>query len=451
MVETKYGKISGIELEGYTVYKGIPYARAPIGELRFKRPRKPEHWEDVYIADHFQPKCMQAGRQIGTFYDREFYSNPDFAVDMSEDCLYLNIWVPRKRRQACPVAIYIHGGAFMGGAGSELPFDGGEFAKRDVILVTINYRLGVFGFFCHPLITDASDRTCGNYGLWDQMSAVEWVQDNITAFGGDPDNITLFGQSAGAMSLQILALSPLMKGKYHQMILQSGGGYRLPMETCRSLESAFAIGEALLKELGMEEYAWKHSNTERQHALRLLYETPAEQIMDAAGRVIGMSFSNGTGIPFIPVIDKVILNSDINELMERGEFHKLPYILGANSEDMTVDMEKERTPETNMMHLANANLAKMINRKKDAQAYVYYFSRQLPGDDSGAFHSAELWYVFGTLQYCWRPLTEQDRTLSNEIMDYWTNFMHTGNPNGDNLPNWETYSDEHPDIKFFDI
>ncbi len=165
MVETKYGKISGIELEGYTVYKGIPYARAPIGELRFKRPRKPERWEDVYIADHFQPKCMQAGRQIGTFYDREFYSNPDFAVDMSEDCLYLNIWVPRKRRQACPVAIYIHGGAFLGGAGSELPFDGGEFAKRDVILVTINYRLGVFGFFCHPPITDASDRTCGNYGL----------------------------------------------------------------------------------------------------------------------------------------------------------------------------------------------------------------------------------------------------------------------------------------------
>lgn len=171
--------------------------------------------------------------------------------------------------------------------------------------------------------------------------------------------------------------------------------------------------------------------------------------MGAAGNVIGRSFSNGTGIPFIPVIDKVILNGDINDLMERGKFHKLPYILGSNSEDMTVDPEKERTPETNMMHLANANLAQMINREKNAKAYVYYFSRQLPGDDRGAFHSAELWYVFGTLQYCWRPFTEQDRALSNEIMDYWTNFMHSGDPNGVNLSDWKTYSDEHPEIKAF--
>lgn len=450
MVETKYGKISGIEQENYTVYKGIPYAKAPVGELRFKRPQKPESWSGVYAAENFREKSMQRGRQVGSFYDKEFYSNPNFSVDMSENCLYLNIWVPKKRSENCPVAIYVHGGAFMSGAGSNLPFDGEGFAKKGIILVTINYRLGVFGFLCHPLLIDEAVGACGNYGLWDQIAALEWVRDNIAAFGGDPENITLFGQSAGAMSLQILALSPQAEGKYRQMILQSGGGYNFPIETCRTLDAAFEIGEAVLKELGMEEKAWMHSKAERQRALQLFYDSSTERIMEAAGKVIGMSFANGTGIPYIPVIDKIILNGGINELMERGEFHKVRYILGSNSEDMTVDMNKKRTPETNKMHIANVNFSQMVNRDKEAQAYVYYFSRQLPGDDSGAFHSAELWYVFGTLQYCWRPLTEKDRMLSDEIIGYWANFMRSGSPNGIDLSEWRTCTDEYPNVKIFD-
>lgn len=451
MIETKYGRVSGIEREGYTVYKGIPYAKAPIGKLRFKQPQKPESWNGIYVADHYRAQGMQRGRQIGDFYDKEFYSNPDFFVETSEDCLYLNIWVPKGRSGKYPVAIYVHGGAFLGGAGSNVPFDGEEYAKRGIILVTINYRLGVFGFLCHPLLMDETNGFCGNYGLWDQIAALDWVRENIADFGGDPDNITLFGQSAGAMSLQILALSPQTEGKYKQMILQSGGGYKLPMVTYRTMEFAFDMGEAVLKELGMEDKGWVYSETERQRALQLFYDTSAERLMEAAGNVIGMSFANGTGIPFVPVIDKVILNGDAYELMERGEFHKVRYILGANSEDMAVDLNEKRTLETNKMHIANINYAQMVNQDNDAQAYVYYFKRQLPGDDSGAFHSAELWYVFGAFQYCWRPLTEKDRVLSNEIMDYWTNFMRSGNPNGANLLKWQTYTDEDPYIKVFDI
>lgn len=452
IIETKYGKLSGIEAENYRVYRGVPYAKPPVGNLRFQRPQKPEPWEGVYQADHFRAKSMQRGRQVGSFYDREFYSNPDFDVDMSEDCLYLNIWTPKKEGKKYPVAIYVHGGAFMGGAGSNLPFVGEAFAKREVILITINYRLGMLGFLCHPLLNgDSEGDICGNYGLWDQIAALDWVRENIAAFGGDPENITLFGQSAGAMSLQILALSPFAEGKYQKMILQSGGGLQNPLMDYRLVEKAYEVGEDLLEALGMEPHAWERNAQEKRRAMELLHETPVEQMMEAAGTVIGKSFQKGTGIPFLPVVDGVLLGSDGNDLMREGKFAKVPFILGANAEDITVDMEKERSQETNQMHLANVRFAHLVNDAGEPSAYVYYFSRQLPGDESGAFHSAELWYVFGSLEYCWRPLTEEDRQLSDRMMDYWVNFMYTGNPNGDNLAEWRPCTREDSYVQVLDV
>lgn len=453
IIETKYGKISGVENDDYTVYKGVPYAKPPVGALRFQKPEKPKPWEGIYAADHFQPKSIQREPVPGAFYTKEFYSHPDFVTETSEDCLYLNLWVPKQKgNEKFPVALWVHGGAFMGGAGSNLPFDGREYAKRGIILVTINYRLGFFGFFAHPLLAEISpDHCCGNYGLWDQIAALSWVRENIGAFHGDAGNITLFGQSAGAMSLQLLAVSPVTEGKYKQMILQSGGGYNNPFLDFSTMEEAGARGEAVLEALGIKDKAWQHSEAEKKKALELLYNSTVEELTAAVEPVIARSFQEQTGIPFQPVIDGVLLPESCNACIDAGKFHKVPCILGSNSEDMAVSMETERSPETSVLHGANVRLAQIINADGDGSAYVYYFSRQLPGDDSGAFHSAELWYMFGTLGYCWRPMTDQDQALSARMLDDWSQFMHTGNPNRPGAPVWEACTVQNPAYNLYDI
>lgn len=453
IVSTKYGNICGIEQDYCTVYKGVPYAKPPIGTLRFQRPQKPQPWKGVYNADHFRPKSIQRKPVEGDFYTKEFYSNPEFMTESNEDCLYLNLWVPKqKRNEKFPVAIWIHGGAFLGGAGSNLPFDGQAYAKRGIILVTINYRLGFFGFFCHPLLLENSpDNCCGNYGLWDQVAALSWVRENIEAFHGDRNNITLFGQSAGAMSLQLLAVSPVTEGKYQHMILQSGGGYDNPFLKFPDMEEAGKKGEAVLEALGISGKSWKLSDLEKQRALKLLYNTSAEELTEAVGPVIARAFQTHSGIPFLPVIDGELVPGDCNERIEDGKYHEVNYILGSNSEDMAVSMETTRKAETSILHRANVSFAQRVNRNKNSSAYVYYFSRQMPGDDSGAFHSAELWYMFGTIQDCWRPMTAADQTLSARMMDDWSRFICTGNPNEPGSLAWEVCTEENPAYMVYTI
>ncbi|MBN2222982.1 MAG: carboxylesterase family protein, partial [Vallitaleaceae bacterium] len=288
IVNTKYGQIEGITIDGCEVFKGVPYAKPPIGPLRFQKPMKPEAWEGIYQAHHFQARSMQ-GPDRGGFYHKEFYSNPDFSVPMSEDCLYLNLWIPNKKLHSeanskLPVAIYVHGGAFLGGAGSNLPFVCNKLAEAGVIVITLNYRLGGFGFLCHPLLgVEGENEAGGNYGLWDQIAAISWVKENIEAFGGDSSNITVFGQSAGAMSLQTLALTESAEGLFQRMILQSGGGYKNPLAEYRSIERASDIAEDLLEELGIHHKEWKLSDEKRQQAKALLYETSSEEMMQAMG------------------------------------------------------------------------------------------------------------------------------------------------------------------------
>ena len=453
IVNTKYGKISGVEKDTCIVYKGIPYAKPPVGSLRFCKPQKPENWIEIYEARQYRARSMQRGVPKGSFYDKEFYSDPNYDTEVSEDCLYLNIWVPKKKRdEKFPVALWIHGGAFLNGGGSNLPFDGEEMTKRDVILVTINYRLGIFGFLCHPLLEDTDSVACsGNYGLWDQLEALNWVRENIGDFYGDPSNITLFGQSAGAMSLQILAVSPATEGKYQRMILQSGGGYNNPMKAYRTTEEAHEIGEYVLEELGIAGRLWKESQTKREEARRRLYSCTSQELLQAAGKAFRRSYEKQLGLPYLPVIDGELLQGDVNKLIAEGSYHKTSYILGANAEDLSVAMEAKRTQETNLMHRANVDFAQMVNNGGHARAYVYYFSRQLPGDDSGAFHSAELWYMFGSMKYCWRPFEEKDLELSKKMVDYWCNFMHNGNPNYENTDEWKCCTKENPYVEVFDI
>ena len=444
IVTTKYGKVEGLSQNGCDVFKGIPYAKPPVGPLRFRKPQKPERWEGIRTAEHFGNKSIQLGNPRETFYKKEFYSNPDFDVPISEDCLYLNIWVPQNRREKLPVAVYVHGGAFLGGAGSNLPFVCDELAKTGVIVVTVNYRLGALGFLCHPLLGVPGENAAGgNYGLWDQLEAITWVKENIAAFGGDEDNITVFGQSAGAMSLQALAVAPQSEGLFRRMILQSGGGYKNPLGEYRPAEQAETFGEDLLEALGIHNGEWRESGEKRQAAIKVLWETPTEELLKALETALAQAFIQHKGMPYVPVIDGELITDDGNRLIKEGKYLHIPYILGANGDDMTA-AEGERTPENNPMHAANMAYAQMV----DTDAYVYYFDRKLPGDDAGAFHSAELWYVFGSLKYCWRPLEKADFDLSRKMITYWSNFIKSGDPNSGDSGAWRPCTKADP---YFEI
>ena len=434
IVTTKYGKLEGVTERGCTVYKGVPYAKPPVGALRWRKPQPPEPWEGVRRADHFGAKSVQFGNPRDTFYKKEFYSNPEFEVPAGEDCLYLNIWAPEQPPEnKLPVAVYVHGGAFMGGAGSNLPFVCDALVKTGLVVVTINYRLGALGFLCHPLLGVPGENAAGgNLGLWDMLAAVRWVRENISAFGGDPDCVSVFGQSAGAMSLQALAVAPQSRGLWQRMALQSGGGYRNPLGEYRSIEAAEVFGDDLLEALGQPREAWKEDPEARAAAVKALWETPESELLPALQKALGMAFQYHRGMPYVPVIDGELLRADGNALIEAGEALELPYLLGCNGDDLTA-AKADPSPENSPMHRANVDYALRMKQP----CYVYYFDRKLPGDGAGSFHSAELWYVFGSLDYCWRPLEDRDRKLSERMVACWSNFFKTGDPNGAGLPRWE--------------
>lgn len=433
-VKTTKGLIEGIQEAGYQVYKGIPYAKPPVGDLRFHAPVEPEPWEGVKEAKTFPNMCPQRGHEPGEMYTIEFYENPDFMPGQSEDCLYLNVWTPDPSASPSvpvasppypvapppyPVAVWIHGGAFMGGFGSELEFDGEAYAKRGVILVTINYRLGVFGFLNHPWLAEEDEGGhCGNYGILDQIAALKWVQENIAAFGGDPERVTVFGQSAGAMSTQTLLSSPLTKGMIQRAILQSGGGYDNGLNRDMSVEEAMEVGKGFVTHTGAS-------------SLKELRAKSLEEINEAFGKTMMECFQSGKGLVFVPTIDGYVLPKGYNAILEEGLHPDIPYMLGSTANDIFVPKEDGGQPKKSNLHkgcLAWSKKGQELGRKP---SYVYYFTRQLPGDDNGAFHSAELWYMMGTVKRCWRPMEERDYALSEKMMAYWTNFMKTGDPNKD--------------------
>lgn len=436
-VQTKLGPISGIEREGYRVFLGIPYAKPPVGPLRWRRPQKLEPWQTVYQADSFPNRSMQE-MHVDDFYDKEFYDAPEYQTPPSEDSLYLNIWTPANAQDdKLPVAFWIHGGAFMGGYGHEKEFDGEGYCKRGVILVTINYRLGPIGFLAHPWLSaenqaEGLPAVSGNYGIWDQIAALEWVYENIASFGGDPENITVFGQSAGCMSVQTLVSSPLTRGMIAKAILQSGVGlsydHTLAAAEQEGLEFAANAGVRSLEEMR---------------------ELTCEQIMAAAGPVIMKGFAT-MELPYAPAIDGVVLEAGYDSIMEKCGTHDIPYLVGSTLNDIATSPEGLAKGERGKVYAGSKKwCVEQLNNGR-APAYLYYFTRQLPGDGAGAFHSSELWYMFGTHGRCWRPWTAGDIELSEVMMNYWTNFMKTGDPNGAGLPVWNPYRGDG-DIKIFDV
>lgn len=433
----KQGQIIGVEKDGYVLFSGVPYAQPPVGELRWRAPREPKPWEGVYHADTWPCRSMQETNRPDPFYDKEFYDKPEYQTAVSEDSLYLNIWTPAKEAgEKLPVAFWIHGGAFMGGFGHEKEFDGEAYCKQGVILVAINYRLGPIGFLAHPWLSeenkkDGGPAVSGNYGILDQIAALKWVRENIAAFGGDPNNITVFGQSAGCMSVQTLVSSSLTRGMIAKAILQSGVGlsYDHPLAKAE-LEGVQLAANAGVKSL------------EEMRALSY------EQIMAAAGPIIMKGFST-MELPYTPVIDGLVLEDGYDSLMERGRIHDIPYMVGSTMNDIATDLEQIARGDLGKVYEGSREWGRELLNNERAPGYLYYFIRQLPGDDAGAFHSSELWYTFGTYGRCWRPFTDKDKALSEQMVGYWTNFMKTGDPNGDGLPRWEPYQSDD-DIMILD-
>ena len=473
-VKIKQGCLQGIEKDGYTVFMGVPYAAPPVGALRFCPPQEPVPWEGVYHAGHFGKTCWQEREEKDSFYDIEFYQNVGYLTDFDEDCLYLNIWVPGNAAQeglsagnfsekslsaqGCsaksfsakgrpaespsnkkfPVALWIHGGAFNHGFGHEMEFDGAEYAKRGVILVTINYRVGVFGYLAHEWLSrESAHGVSGNYGMLDQIAAMKWVRENIGAFGGDAENITIFGQSAGAISVQGLVSTDLTDNYIAKAIMQSGGGYGTPLANMMTLTEAEETGKEFVRFCKAE-------------SLEELRNIEARELLEKQTAFCRKYPERG--LIFMPVIDGFVLKESYNSCMESGRIKRIPYMIGSTLNDIATSPGQLEKGVRGLLYDGCIQFARMVEKLgrengSTNAVYVYDFKRQLPGDNAGAFHSAELWYMFGTYKRCWRPFTEADAGLSEKMLDAWTGFMKGGAPGGE----WESYREEKPYVQVFDV
>ena len=476
-VTTQYGTIEGVPCGDprITVFKGVPYAKPPVGELRWRAPQPPEPWQGVLRADRFPNIAVhtQPGEDFTDFYTKEL--NPTaYEYTMSEDCLYLNIWSPaRSTADKLPVFFYIHGGGFTAGYSYEVEFDGERVARNDVIFITVGYRLGALGFFSHPELDEPSQ---GNQGLLDQLMALKWVKENIAAFGGDPERVTICGQSAGGMSVSSHLNSPLSQGYFHGAIMMSGGGVRPPVAGVGpwlSLEEGQENGKRLLDYLGVK-------SLEQARGL------PAEVIVRTAlGRWPGGKIGP---VLWRPTVDGVVFTEDLRDSILGGRSHNVPIMIGcckgenlpkafrgelASTDafrasaaekygsraeellalcDLTSD-EALHAFASRELGLCGGFTGAMAYARRTAQlgrtAYTFVFDPEIPGDDAGSFHGSDMWFVFDSVGHSWRPFEGKHYDLARQVSSYWANFVKTGDPNGTDrigkpLPRWEQYTEENP-------
>ena len=423
------GKVQGVLADDHPevfVYRGIPYAAPPIRENRWKAPQPVLPWKGVKICDTFGRPSYQAIQYTGGYYTEWGYGKE---AAFSEDCLYLNVWTkaPGQVNKKLPVALWIHGGGYAVGWGFEREFDGVAWAQRDVIMVTFHYRLGGLGFLNYPeLSAEDPDGVSGNYGFLDQIAALKWVKKNIAAFGGDPDNITIFGQSAGGASVRNLCISPMSKGMVAKAIIQSGGGLSDLVST--NLKSQVELDE-LSKSLFEKEG----------------YNSLAELRAECTDTIFKVTQMMGAGkfVPFRPHQDGVVLPQSFEEATYSRSIADIPYMIGYTAGDI------------GNMRKPILNFAAVRDSLSEQPTYCYVFDRELPNDGrpclQGAFHSCDLWYVFHTLGRSWRPFTEADFRLSDEVVDAWTNFAKYGNPNGKGDDAWKPTTREQPFFYSFNI
>lgn len=459
IVSTNAGKLAGYKEGNINVFKGIPFAAPPIGALRWKAPQKVQAWNGVKEAIQFAASPVQSEPIPFMCWSEEFLI-PKKPID--EDCLYLNVWskaTPVKK----PVLVYIYGGGFRsGGAGCSI-YDGKEIAEKDVVFVSINYRVGVFGFLAHPeLSKEASYGSSGNYALLDMIAALKWVKENIAAFGGDPNQVTIAGQSAGAFAVNHLCATPLAKGLFKGAIAQSGGSV-----LSSTLRPTTHLQEA--EKMGMEFAKNLHANS-----IDDLRKLSATEILQSNQ---GLSY---------PIEDGYVLPSSIADIYANGKQNDVALMLGWNLDDkvsgppVKAEVYKQQIqkqyganadkvfqyyPATNdsIAAISQDNLsrdaffgvqgfawANAQLEKGKSKVFVYNFNRKLPAyspaTDFGAFHTGEVPYVFNNLKTVHRPWQVVDIDLADQVSSYWVNFAKSGNPNGQKLPNWPYYSQEKQQV-----
>ncbi len=446
-VKLDSGQISGATGQSpeVQVFKGIPFAAPPVGDLRWKPPQPVAHWDGVRKADQFGPICLQASR-------------PN-SQTTSEDCLYANVWTTAQRASdRRPVIVWSYGGGFTGGAGSLPAYDGEEFAKKGVVFVTYNYRLGIFGFFAHPELTKESGHNAsGNYGLMDLVGVLNWVHNNIEAFGGDPKKVTIMGESAGAILVASLVGSPEGKGLFDRAIAESGSYMGISMGTMTTLSQAEENGKKMAASLG------------------------ANSLADLRAKSADDLFKNARGGAGLNV-DGWYIPEDLSKTFRSGHQNDVDILVGSNKDEGTFfqrgpttaavlakrahdrygDQAKtfldlysaDSDPDATKSQLAsfrdelawNMRLWGLQTLRKRHKAYVYYFTHEpptAPGQTSrGATHTAELPYVFHlSNQKLW---TDEDRKLSENMLSYWVNFATKGDPNGKGLPQWQVFNPGGP-------
>jgi carboxylesterase type B len=464
-VKTANGVVTGVAsaASGVTSYKGIPYAMPPVGTLRWKPPVPAANWQGVLKADHFSANCVQRPRPAMNGQPVEAFATPQGAV--SEDCLYLNIWTSAKQSTAkLPVMVWIHGGGYMGGSGSIPMFDGEELARKGVVVVSVNYRLGLMGFLAlKELEAESAHGVTGNYGVLDQIEALKWVKQNIAAFGGNPEKVTIFGESSGGSCVHHLTASPLAKGLFQRAISESGTFYALDPEGIggpsymQKMADAEQQDEAYLRKAGVE-------------SLTQLRSMSVEQIMALPRERAERGDFYGV------LIDGYVFPQSYYAALTEGKIIDVPYIVGGNSDEggasphpvVTVDeYQKEMRQRFGEMADEALKLYPATTDEEAAQAqntvgrdwgrtskymwaqayakaghspvYVYFWNHGLPGPDKekqGAAHTSEIAYVFNSLGKSDRPFVQEDHDIANKMTSYWTNFANTGDPNGKGLVKW---------------
>lgn len=469
VVKVENGLVQGLPAADprITSFKGIPFAAPPTGENRWRAPQPAKDWEGVYKAFEFAPMSMQA-RDKTSIYSREWHVDHEFP--MSEDCLHLNVWTPATRAdEKLPVFVWYFGGGLQVGYTSEMEFDGERIARRGVVVVTINYRLNSFGFLCHPEITAEAPEAPANFGHLDQQFGTRWVKRNIAAFGGDPDNITIGGQSAGGGSVLSQLTSPQNEGLFQRAIILSGiitqlypGGFVSGVKM--TLKEAEEVGKKFFEYLGVS-------------SLSEARQLDAEYIRE---KTLEYNYFWGT------VVDDAFCVGNAFELFVKNKRWMVPVFFGHTSSEFfhvpnvkTVDEFRNLANELfgedaeeylKLCQAHSANLEEIIKRasvsgieysirivgqaNSDTGAniplYYYNFDAEIPGwDNPGTFHSVDLWFFFETLAKCWRPFVGKHYDLARQMCNYMANFIRCGDPNGkdstgEEMPRWEAYTADAP-------
>lgn len=464
VVQTTAGKLEGASAKGVTSFKGVPYAKPPVGNLRWKPPAPVESWSGVRKADTFSPGCIQHKDIERLPWSREYM----LQGPISEDCLYLNVWTPSDfQGRKLPVYVFFHGGGFMEGAGSVSVYDGANLARKgQLVVVTVNYRLGSLGFLAHPALSAESPRHVnGNYGFLDAVASLKWVKENIQSFGGDPEKVTIGGQSAGSALVHDLTVSPLGKGLFRAGVAESGTSLvSIPMKTLSDAEKD-----------GIEFAKSRNATTVEE-----LRKIPAENLLPPPGSTRMLRFApviDGWAIPDVPL-----------KAQEKGKANDVALLTGMQADEGSgfspstygkipahewhkqvqqrygdlaarfnalypspTDAAASTAEKVSARQRGEASMYLWCSRvfdKQKGKIYTYYFNRAIPWPqhpEFQAFHTGEMVYIFSNLDKVPRPFTDVDRKVAAITSGYLINFVRTGDPNGPGLPRWEPFTPKKPE------